>query len=359
MSRQKISTESRKEERFAYLLLLPTFIVLALVVGFPLVLSLWQSFFKTGSGINPETGLVEKGDKFVGLQNYSAVFANPDASQQFWNAFGNTTLLTVVGVLVETVLGVIMALIMVRGMRGLGWVRAGILVPWAIPTIVSALMWKLIFNADGVFNRLIGHQVLWTTEGWQAKAAILIADIWKTAPYIGLLTLAGLQTIDTQVYEAAKVDGASPWKTFWRITLPLVRPVLVVAVLFRTLDAMRMFDLPYGLLGMLDSGKTLSMLSWYEAGQSRYGEAAAYSLYLFAYICLAVFVFVKVLGADIMGDQNPDKKKRKKLRGSGGAGAASSAGPAIVSATSTGSATGSTSGSTPSAGAPRHAGGAA
>lgn len=319
MSRRKTSNTVRTEERFAYLLLLPTFIVLALVVGFPLVLSLWQSLFRNGSGVNPETGIVESGDTFVGLGNYAAVFSNPDASGQFWNAFWNTTFLTVVGVAIETVLGVIMALIMVRGMRGLGWVRAGILVPWAIPTIVSALMWKLIFNADGVFNRIIGHQILWTTEGWQAKAAILIADIWKTAPYIGLLTLAGLQTIDQQVYEAAKVDGASAWQSFWRITLPLVKPVLVVAVLFRTLDAMRMFDLPYGLLGMLNSGQTLSMLSWYEAGQSRYGQAAAYSLYLFAYICLAVFVFVKVLGADIMGDQTPrNKKKRAGRRSAGG-----------------------------------------
>ncbi|AZZ39043.1 sugar ABC transporter permease [Acidipropionibacterium jensenii] len=324
MSRRARSGEERKEERFAYLLLLPTFLVLALVVGFPLVLSLWQSLFRGGSGINPQTGLVEKGDVFVALGNYTAVFSDPDASAQFWNAFWNTSFFTVVGVLVETVLGVLMALIMVRGMRGLGWVRAGILVPWAIPTIVSALMWKLIFNADGVANKLIGNQILWTTEGWQAKAAVLIADIWKTAPYIGLLTLAGLQTIDTQVYEAAKVDGASAWQSFWRITLPLVKPVLIVAVLFRTLDAMRMFDLPYGLLGMLDSGKTLSMLSWYQAGQSRYGEAAAYSLYLFAYICLIVLVFVRVLGADIMGSQESGRNRSRK----GGKGDAPASDPA-------------------------------
>jgi len=314
MSRAKLSSEERKEERFAYLLLLPTLFVLALVVGFPLILSLWQSLFRGASGIDPNTGLVEKGDTFVGLGNYTAVFSAADASGQFWNAFWNTTFFTVIGVTIETVLGVLMALIMVRGMRGLGWVRAGILVPWAIPTIVSALMWKLIFNADGVANSLLGTQILWTTEGWQAKAAVLIADIWKTAPYIGLLTLAGLQTIDTQVYEAAKVDGSSPWQSFWRITLPLVKPVLVVAVLFRTLDAMRMFDLPYGLLGMLDSGKTLSMLSWYQAGQSRFGEAAAYSLYLFAYICLIVLVFVRVLGADIMGTQKVERKKAKRSK---------------------------------------------
>lgn len=162
-------------------------------------------------------------------------------------------------------------------------------------------MAKLIFDANGIANRMIGHQILWTTEGWQAKAAVLIADIWKTAPYIGLLTLAGLQTIDEGVYEAAKVDGADRWQTFWRITLPLVRPVLVVAVLFRLLDAMRMFDLPYVLLGRLASGQTLSMLAADAASKTDYGMASAYSMILFAYICLIAFVFVRMLGADVIG----------------------------------------------------------
>lgn len=307
-------TATSGEGRLATLLITPTLVLLALVVGFPLALSIYQSLFRSGDGIDPETGLLEKGDTFVGLDNYLAVFADPGATGEFWNALWNTTLFTVVGVGVETVLGVLMALIMARAMRGRGLLRAGILIPWAIPTIVSALMWKLIFNANGIANELIGMQILWTTEGWQAKAAVLIADIWKTAPYIGLLTLAGLQTIDSQVYEAAKVDGANAWKSFWRITLPLVRPVLVVAVLFRTLDAMRMFDLPYGLFGMLDSGKTISMLAWYEAGQSRYGEAAAYSLYLFAYICLIVLIFTRVLGADLFGEQAPRNKPAGQRR---------------------------------------------
>ena len=150
---------------------------------------------------------------------------------------------------IETVLGVAMALVMHQAFQGRGIVRASILVPWAIPTVVSALLWRWIFQADGIANAILGTQILWTTEGFQAKLAVIIADTWKTAPFIGLLVLAGLQMIPAEVYEAAKVDGATAWQPFWRITLPLVKPALLVAVLFRILDTLRMFDLPYVLIG--------------------------------------------------------------------------------------------------------------
>ena len=232
---------------------------------------------------------------------------------RFWNAFINTTLLTIVCVLLETVLGVAMALIMSKAFRGRGIVRAGILVPWAIPTIVSALMWKLIFDEAGVMNRILGQQILWLADSGASFWAVVIADVWKTAPFIGLLTLAGLQTIPAEVYEAAKVDGANAWKQFTQITLPMVKPTLVVAVLFRTLDTMRMFDLPYGMIG---PGKyrveTLSIFAYLEANQNRYGPAAAYAIILFIYVLLVAFLFVKLLGADVIGDSGMPKKKKKK-----------------------------------------------
>jgi ABC-type sugar transport system permease subunit len=144
----------------------------------------------------------------------------------------------------------------------------------------------------------------------------VIADVWKTAPFIGLLTLAGLQTIPAEVYEAAKVDGATAWQAFVRITLPMVKPTLVVAVLFRTLDTLRMFDLPYGMVGV---GKyrveTLSIFAYQEATQTRYGPAAAYAIILFIYVLLVAFLFVRVLGADVIGDSAPPKTKKKKRRG--------------------------------------------
>ena len=145
-------------------------------------------------------------------------------------------------------------------------------------------------------------QRLWTTEGFHAWLAVLIADTWKTAPFIGLLVLAGLQIIPAEVYEAARVDGASAWRTFWRITLPLVKPALVVAVLFRILDVLRMFDLPFVLIGVRkESVETLSMLAWDEMNNLRFGPAAAYAVVLFLYIAMAAFVFVRVLGADLIG----------------------------------------------------------
>jgi ABC-type sugar transport system permease subunit len=165
-------------------------------------------------------------------------------------------------------------------------------------------------------NKILGKEILWLADTGASFWAIVIADVWKTAPFIGLLTLAGLQTIPAEVYEAAKVDGATAWQAFVRITLPMVKPTLVVAVLFRTLDTLRMFDLPYGMIG---PGKyrveTLSIFAYQEAAQTRYGPAAAYAIILFIYVLLVAFVFVKVLGADVIGDSAPPKTKKKKTRG--------------------------------------------
>lgn len=297
--KHKKNALSDGQGRLAWILLAPTLLVIIVVAGIPVLMSIRESFFQTNSGVDPTTGLVVGGEKFVGLDNFTHIFASQDpvagswgTIDRFWNAFWNTTFFTIVCVLLETVLGVAMALIMAKAFKGRGIVRAGILVPWAIPTIVSALMWKLIFDSSGVANRILGREILWLADSGASFWAIIIADVWKTAPFIGLLTLAGLQTIPAEVYEAAKVDGASTWRTFTRITLPLVKPTLVVAVLFRTLDTMRMFDLPYGMIG---AGKyrveTLSIFSYLEATQTRYGPAAAYAIVLFLYVLLVAFVF--------------------------------------------------------------------
>jgi len=321
--KHKKNALSDGQGRLAWLLLAPTLLVIVVVAGIPVLMSVRESLFQTNTGVDPQTGLVQGGEKFTGLQNFTAIFAGENqvtgtwgTMDRFWNAFLNTTLFTVVCVLLETVLGVAMALIMAKAFTGRGIVRAGILVPWAIPTIVSALMWKLIFDSSGIMSRLLGREILWLADTGASFWAIVIADVWKTAPFIGLLTLAGLQTIPAEVYEAAKVDGATAWQQFVRITLPMVKPTLVVAVLFRTLDTLRMFDLPYGMIG---AGKyrveTLSIFAYTEATQTRYGPAAAYAIVLFIYVLLVAFVFVKVLGADVIGDSAPPKAKKKKRGG--------------------------------------------
>ncbi|MPY77912.1 MAG: ABC transporter permease subunit [Actinophytocola sp.] len=308
---------SRKAEqvKFGSLLVAPTMLVLAVVVAYPMLSAVRQSLYGP-EGIDPQTGFVTDTEPFVGLDNYTAIFT--EAGGRFWNAFGNTAFLTATSVALETVLGIGMALIMHRALRGRALIRASILVPWAIPTAIVALLWRWIFNADGVANAILPGKTLWTTEGFHAKLAVIFAETWKTAPFIGLLVLAGLQLIPKETYEAAKVDGAGAWRRFFSITLPLVKPALLVAVLFRILDSLRMFDMPYVLIGARKSSvETLSMLAHDEAMNVRFGPGAAYAVLLFLFVFLVAFTFVKVLGADVVGDAAPatSRRIRRKARG--------------------------------------------
>jgi multiple sugar transport system permease protein len=307
----------------ATILLSPTMLVILVVVGIPIIMSVREAFFAIPSGVDAN-GRVFTEEQFVGFANFTDIFASTDLVNAVWgpmnrlvNAFLNTSFFTLVCVVIETILGVAMALIMARAFKGRGLVRASILVPWAIPTIVSAMMWKLIFDSAGVMNKVLGQTVLWLGDGPQSQWAVIIADVWKTAPFIGLLTLAGLQTIPSDVYEAARVDGANAWQQFTRITLPMVKPALVVAVLFRTLDTLRMFDLPFGMIGPSKySVETMSMFSYQEARNLRYGPAAAYAIILFLYLVLIAFLFVSLLGADVVGDEEVKAvaNQRKRAR---------------------------------------------
>jgi len=299
--------------RLAATLLTPTMAVLLIVIGYPILAAMYQSLFTQNQGVDA-SGFVQEGDKFSGLDNYTAIFSG-EIGDRFWNAFYNTTFFTVVCVAIEVVIGVAMALIMNKAFKAKGLIRASILVPWAIPTVVSALLWRWIFDANGIANDLLNRQILWSTDGWQAKLAIVIADTWKTAPFIGLLVLAGLQVIPAEVYEAARIDGASAMAQFWRITLPLVKPALLIAVLFRILDNLRMFDLPFVLIGnQKPSVQTVSILAWLENSNARYGPAAAYAVVLFLYIVVVAYAFVKLLGADVIGDAREGGGKKTKGR---------------------------------------------
>ena len=282
------------------MLLSPTLLVLALVIAYPLVSALYQSLFREEPGLD-ENGFVAEGETFVGLANYADLLVG-DSAERFLNALANTTFFTITTVTLETALGLCLALAMNRAFRGRGLLRASILIPWAVPTAVSGLLWRWIFQSDGIANDLIGNEILWTAEGFQAKAAVIIAEVWKTAPFIGLLVLAGMQVIPEEVYEAARIDGAGWWRQLGSITLPLVKPTLLVAVLFRLLDALRMFDLPFVMIGPgKQSVETLSMLAWDESNQLRYGSASAFAIILFLYVALVAIVFVKLLGADVAG----------------------------------------------------------
>jgi multiple sugar transport system permease protein len=295
----------------AALLLSPTFVVLLLVIMYPLFSAVHQSLFSAESGLDAD-GFVVEGESFVGFGNYLQIFAGAE-SGRFYNALWNTTFFTFVTVGLETVIGVAFAVAMNRAFRGRAFLRAAILIPWAIPTAVSGLLWRWIFQSNGIANELLDTQILWTAEGFAAQAAVIIAEVWKTAPFIGLLVLAGMQLIPEEVYEAAKLDGANAWKQFLSITLPLVRPALLVAVLFRLLDSLRMFDLPFVLIGPRKSSvETLSILAWDESNQLQYGSASAFAIVLLIYVAVIAFVFIRILGADVVGDA--DKQAEKQAR---------------------------------------------
>jgi len=300
------------DNRLGAVLVSPTVLVLVLVIGYPIIAAFAQSFFGA-PGFDERTGFVSESEPFVGLRNFTDIFG-PEGDR-FWNALWNTSFFASTTVALETVLGVTMALVMNNALRGRGIVRASILIPWAIPTVVSALLWRWIFDSKGVANAVLGTNILWSADGFAAQGAVIIADVWKTAPFIGLLVLAGLQIIPEEVYEAARIDGAGAWRRFVAITLPLVKPALLVAVLFRLLDALRMFDLPYVLVGpRKPSVETLSMLAQQEAANVRYGAAAAYAVILFLYVFAVAFVFIGLLGANVFDDETRPGKEPRRMR---------------------------------------------
>ncbi|MHA7264707.1 carbohydrate ABC transporter permease [Arthrobacter sp. TMN-37] len=309
--------------RWGTLLVAPTLILLTVVIVYPIISGITMSF-RGDSGLDPATGLFSDGgftgfDNYLGwlLQQCPGVGGTSDCPpgtlrSQFWSATGNTFFFTVITVTLETVIGFWMALIMARTFRGRGFVRAAVLVPWAIPTAVTAKLWFFIFAFQGIANSLFNTSILWTGSEGPAKWAIIIADVWKTTPFMALLILAGLQMIPGDVYEAAKVDGASTWQRFRYITLPLVKPALMVAILFRVLDALRMYDLPAILTGGANGTTTLSILVVQQIRQG-FNSAAALSTITFIIIFLVAFLFVRFLGADVAeGSGVPKRKKAAK-----------------------------------------------
>jgi len=286
--------------RRGLLLVTPTIIFLAVIIIYPLLKAVQLSFTKD-AGLDPATGLFVEGGS-AGISNYTHwilqrcgnVSCPPGTiGSQFYDALWVTLFFTVVSVAIEIVLGMWFAMIMNRDFKGRALVRAAILVPWAIPTAVTAKLFYFMFAYDGIINHLLGvigiSPQLWTSDPWAAKFAIVIADVWKTTPFMALLILAGLQLIPGDVYEAAQIDGASKWQTFMRITLPLVKTPLMVAVLFRTLDVLRIYDLPAILTGGAGGTTSLSMLVIKQKNEGFHG-ASALSTIVFLLIAFTAFL---------------------------------------------------------------------
>jgi ABC-type sugar transport system permease subunit len=240
-------------------MLLPALAVLAAVSVYPVLQGIWLSF--------RDRSLIFRTDKFVGLDNYIALAGD----EKFWNAWLNTVQFTVASTVLETLLGLVMALILYEAFTGRGVVRAAMLIPWAIPTVVTSKMFGWLFDGqNGIVNYLlrasgiIDDNINWYGSTDHAMLTIIIADVWKTTPFMALLLLAGLQTIPHSLVEAATIDGANAWQRFLMIRLPLLLPTLLIAAMFRTLDAFRIFDLVYVLTGggPADSTEVLSTLTY-------------------------------------------------------------------------------------------------
>ncbi|WP_224703317.1 carbohydrate ABC transporter permease [Devosia aquimaris] len=301
----KIKSELMQQRvRAARWFLLPMLIALAVVAGWPLLRSIYFSF--TDASLNNIDGA-----EWVGFSNYLRVQVLDSGAVRYrgllvdpswWNAVWNTLRFAVVSVSLEAVLGMLVALVLNAEFKGRGIVRAAILIPWAIPTIVSAKMWSWMLNDQfGILNDLglrlglLSQKVAWTATADTAMTAVLIVDIWKTTPFMALLILAGLQMVPKDIYEAAEIDGVHPVKQFFRITLPLVRPALMVAIIFRLLDALRIFDLIYVLTPNSSATKTMSVLArenLFDFDKFAYGSAMSTLLFLIIALLTILYIWL-------------------------------------------------------------------
>ena len=294
---EKASRLTRQRTRSAWMFMAPMLLVLALVAGWPLLRTFWFGF--TDASLSDL-----EASAFIGLINYYYLLQDPD----WWNAVWNTFVFATVSVTIETILGLGIALALNAHFRGRGMLRAAVLIPWAIPTVVSAQMWAWMFNdVFGVINHalvalhLIDRPIAWTASPDTALIAVIMVDVWKTTPFMALLLLAGLQMLPEECYESARVDGVHPVKVFLKITLPLLKPALMVAVIFRVLDALRIFDLIYVMTG--NNKDTMSMsvyarqqlVDFQDVG---YGSAAATLLFLIIALFTVVYLTLGRVGRE-------------------------------------------------------------
>jgi trehalose/maltose transport system permease protein len=283
------------ERRLAKLMVAPSMILIAVVAAYPIIYAIWLSLHEYSvrvAGLSRWAGP-------VGLKNYQTALQ----SSEWWAAFRHTIIFTVSSVTLELLIGLGMALVMHAAFRGQGLLRTTVLVPWAVLTVVTAVMWRTMFVSPyGFVNTVLGTDTVWLGSEPQALIVIIFADVWKTAPFMALLILAGLQVIPGEVYEAAEVDGASAWQRFTRITLPLLTPAILVALIFRTLDALRIFDLPYVLTQGQNGTSTLSTIAQEAFATNRiYGLGSAMAVLTFIIVMIVSFSYIRFVGGNLRG----------------------------------------------------------
>jgi multiple sugar transport system permease protein len=289
-AKPKLTGRQKGERKLAYLLCAPALLAMLAVTAYPVAYALWLSLQRSDLRFPDQR-------EFVGLSNYVSVLTSP----VWWDAIKVTLIITVASVAIELVLGMLLALVMHKAIFGRGVVRASILVPYGIVTVVAALAWQFMFTpSTGFLPFGITSQALLTTTGGQ-YVAIIATEVWKTTPFMALLLLAGLAIVPDELQEAARVDGASTLQRFFRITIPLMKPAILVALLFRTLDAFRVFDSAFILTG--GDLRTVSILG-YDTLITRLnlGLGSAVSVLIFVCVLIIAAIFVKGFGVSANQD---------------------------------------------------------
>jgi ABC-type sugar transport system permease subunit len=291
----------RREARLAWGLVLPAVVTIVGIALFPLAWTAWESVHLH------DLRMPWLGRPFVGIANYVEAFQDP----RFLGALAHTAFFAALSVSLELTLGLVLALAMNRMFRGRGLVRVAVLLPWAIPTVVAGLVWRFMFEGRaGIVNTLLvrldvlSEPLVWFIQAGTAWVPVILADVWKTTPFVALLLLAGLQNIDATLYEAARIDGASAWRQLRHITLPLLKPALLVALIFRTLDAFRVFDLIYALTGGGPGTATepIALYTFNTLLQNlRFGYGSALSLIVFVLTFGLALLYIRLLGAGLTG----------------------------------------------------------
>ncbi len=300
-ARGRRSALENAEARLGLLLAAPAILTILVIAVIPLAQTILDSLFQISLKFENAPR------PFIGLDNYRSVLGD----DSWLNALRVTGVVAGASVAAELVLGMIVALLIDRSFRGRGLVRASVLVPWALTTVVSAKMWAWIYDGRyGLANdllmkvHLIDQPIIFLVRPEVTIWAMVAAEIWKTTPFMALLLLAGLQLIQHDLYEAAALDGASRWQAFWRVTLPLLRPTILVALLFRTIDAVRMFDLPRVLTngGPGRSTETVVLYTYNTFFTSlNFGYGSTLAVVIFLIVMFVSFIYIKVLGAPTQG----------------------------------------------------------
>jgi len=276
-----------REKESGSIFVTPALVLLAFVTVYPVMYVLYLSLHRRLLTLDVS--------RFIGFKNYLYLVND----ERFWNSFKNTVYFTSLSVSMELLFGLCIAVFLNKVFRFRGILRAVVLIPWSVPTVVSAKMWEWIYNSDfGILNYLLGTKVNWLGNPVWAIHAAIFMDVWKTTPFVAILLMAGLQIIPGDLYQSAKIDGAGEWAMFRKITLPLLKPVILVVLIFRTLDAFRVFDAIYVLTGggPANTSETLSIYAYKVLFQTlQFGYGSTLSVVVFLCVGIISLFYIKML----------------------------------------------------------------